>query len=164
MKVVKPCQGFHCFHRKGKFSLLQAVARSCQARAIAQAQRTMTSSWLQQWLAATVAGCNSLWLQQWLAVTAAGCNSNILSIAPCQASPASGRALAHCQTGRSCFTRSPRSCIWSTSSKVHWQSMRSTSRRHCVPSTSQCLHVLPCQTKNVLIFLTSSGSNSATHS
>ncbi len=41
MRVVKPCQGFHCFHRKVK-SLLRAVARSCRARAIAQARRTMT--------------------------------------------------------------------------------------------------------------------------
>jgi hypothetical protein len=38
----EPCQGFHGFHRKGKFSLLWAVARSCRARAIAQARRTMT--------------------------------------------------------------------------------------------------------------------------
>ncbi len=40
MRVVKPCQGFHCFHRKGKSSLLRAVARFCRARAIAQARRT----------------------------------------------------------------------------------------------------------------------------
>jgi hypothetical protein len=29
MRVVKLCQGFHCFHSKGKSSLLRAVARFC---------------------------------------------------------------------------------------------------------------------------------------
>jgi hypothetical protein len=33
MGVVKPCQGFHGLHWKGKLSLLRAVARSSRARA-----------------------------------------------------------------------------------------------------------------------------------